>query len=391
MNLNELEQQMKESFAEKEFSPKDQEWERLQEALRPKHSSRLLLLLPFHKAVAAAALIVGLGTTGLYLFLSRPSQDGISLSTTPAKTIPAIARMPQRLHKPETEEQAPYPAFSGQAHQVVPARNTTQQETILSGKEPDKAAALLTVKEESAIQTQEQPLVPGNHENNRKQPGLNTNGNNNYYRYAAAPESNVLRLGLAANIGKPSLGDMQYNVGVVARKNLSKRLFAEANVSVSSSNVRYSEPGHLPSRGTNQTPGDGLGTIATPVDLNFTNNIISVGVSPVVGYKIASNFSLSAGGDIYRALNRDLKPRFTAQEYNGSLNSEYTKNDPLPERSITNWDFGLKAQLEYKLNRNFSLSTQYRQGLTQYILIDGKSLKNSNLTMGLKYYFIKVK
>ena len=390
MNLSELEQQMKESFDEKEFSPKDQEWERMQEALKPRRSSGLLLLLPFHKAVAAAALVVGLGTTGLYLFFSRPPKDGIALSTTPAKTIPAIAPIPQRLHKPETEEQAPYPAFSGMAHQGMPAGNRKHQETVFTGNEPDKTASPTVIQEEPAIHPQEQPLALNHHESNRSKPFNPAKESNNYSPYAA-PENNVLRLGLAANIGKPNLGSMQYAVGVVARKNLSKRLFAEANVSVSSANVRYSEPGHIPPSGTNQTPGDGLGDIGTPVDLNFANNIISVGIAPVLGYKIASNLSVSGGGDIYRALNRDLKPQFTAQEYTGSLNSDFTKNTPPPERNITNWDFGLKAQLEYKLNRNFSLSTQYRQGLTQYILIDGKSLKNSNLTMGLKYYFIKVK
>ncbi len=381
MNLSDLEQRMKEDFDEIDFSPKVHEWERMQEALKPRRAS-LLLLLPFHKAVAAAALLVCIGTTGLYLFFSRPEKNGIVLSPDHSKHLPAAPRAAQHFPKPDEAEPNHYPTFSGIAKKdMLPAK--AQDEPVLP--EPGKHNILPVTPEDPVTTIQEQPLAT-NHDNSRKRSLPRTAEQPGYDHYlAAANSNNALRLGLAANVGKPSLGNVQYNFGVVARKNLSGKLYAEANVSLSSSNISYWEQGP-PVVGI---PGDGLSNVTEPTNLNFNSNIISIGVAPSLGFKVAPKLSVSAGGDLYRALNRNLKPQFTEAEFNKGVKPKLPGDNALPERNITNWDFGLKAQVEYKLNPNFSLSTQYRQGLTQYILIDGKSLKNSNFTLGLKFYFDK--
>lgn len=373
MNLSDLEQRMKEDFDEIEFSPKDREWERMQAALKPKRSA-LPLLLPFHKAVAAAALLVGVGTTGLYLFLSRPERDAMVLSTGHSKRQP-ISNTAQKSNKPLTEEQIPIPSFSGLAKQ------DRQAGPVPVSHEPARPNVPVPIKEKQ--QTAQQPvLVQTNRDNDIQKTFNRSQQQPGYYYQAPANSNNPLHLGIAANVGKPSLGNVQYNLGVVARKNLSQRFYAEANVSLSSSNVTYSEMGKA-----GADPADGLGSSVKPAaEFNFISNVISVGVAPSLGFKVTHNLSVAAGGDVYRALNRDLRPQVAP----GYASSSYNLSGPPPERNITNWDLGLKAQLEYKLNGNFSLNTQYRQGLTQYIHVDGKSLKNSNFTFGLKYYFLKV-
>lgn len=381
MNLSDIEQKMKAAFDETGFSPKEGEWARMQEALKPKRAS-ILLLLPFHKAIAAAAVLVALGTSGLYLLFSGPGKTNTVALNTPA---PAKQAMPQIARKPNPAAAAvlPYPAISG-IH-PIPKRNTPAN-VLPEAPDHTQPPALTTAVNQPEIHNPEQPLAPAPTENTKRsstQP--NYADKPYYYAHQAQTKSNMLRLGLGADVGKASLGNVQYNFSIVARKPIGERFFAEANVSLSSAQLNYSEKGTDPT--SSSIPGDGMSAVKDQVDLKFANNIVSIGVAPAVGFKVASHLSVAAGADIYRALNRNLAYQ------NALTGDDFTKSygRPAPQRNITNWDFGLKAQVEYKLNSNFSLSTQYRQGLTEYIIIDGKSLKNSNFMIGFKYYLIKVR
>lgn len=390
MKLTELEQRMKADFDENEFSPKEGDWERMQQALKPKRSS-VLLLLPFSKAVAAAAVLVALGTSGLYLFFSHTGKTGSVAQSAPAPVKPVAPSKSLAAHKPDAAEEATYPGFSGLDQARIKPGKTNEN---ISPAPQDKTDNKTSNETYTALADQDQaqttqplkPVSPADLRNSEPSP---TSTGPAYTPYQAA-QANPLRLGLAAGVGKPSLGNVQYNVSVVARTQITNRLFAEANVSLSSGNINYSEKGALPPSGGNGgnggIPSDGLNNIAEPPSLNYASNIISVGVAPSLGYKISSNLSVSGGADIYKALNRDLKYQSA-----GNLPPDKSYSLPIPQRSITDWDFGLKAQAEFRLNKNFSFSTQYRQGLTQYILIDGRSLKNSNFTVGFRYYLLKVK
>ncbi len=387
MKLTELEQRMKAGFDENEFSPKEGDWEKMQQALKPKRSS-VLLLLPFSKAVAAAAVLVALGTSGLYLFFSHTGKEGAIAVSAPAPHQPAPLPEQAMAHKPEAAEQAPLPGFSG-LDPAYAQPGKTSPKNIPVPSEPKENDTYTARAAQEQPQPEQSPAVMPPEEPRRTNSYRNT-PTPTYNPYRTASGNNALRLGLAAGVGKPTLGDIQYNVSVVARQPLGNHFFAEANVSLSSGNINYSEKGALrplPGGGTGTgVPSDGVNNVASPVDLNYTSNIISVGVAPALGYKITSNLSVSGGADVYKALNRELK-----YQAGNNLPDKSSYSLPIPQRSITDWDFGLKAQAEFRFNQNFSFSTQYRQGLTQYILIDGRSLKNSNFTIGLKYYLLKVR
>lgn len=399
MNTSEMEQRMKELLEEQEYTPAEGAWERMHTALHPAPPSRktlFLLPLPLGKIAAAAALILTTGLGG-YLWLGNktvnPEQPGKVIATehtapikehitpapvsegrTDAATPTAYEREPEhRAGHRQVRQQAalepdklppaqhpatPQPAISDIA-KATPAGNNKQ--------EPVPSAALPSLREAELARQQEA---------RRKA--------RDYFRQDA-PESGQerkgLNLGFAANIGKPSQGDVQYNVGVVARKDLSARIYAEANVSLASTQVNYSE---------RLSPADpGFGSLGSDLQaesmggkdiaLNYTSNILSVGIAPAIGLKATKNISLSVGGDVYKSLNRDLKLK--KEQADGFLNAE-----AIPGRAVTDWDAGIKAQMDYQLGKRFSVNTQYRQGLTQFIQIDGRTIRNSVFNVGLKYY-----
>ena len=387
MKQPEQEQRMKAGFDENEFSPKEGDWEKMQQALKPKRSS-VLLLLPFSKAVAAAAVLVALGTSGLYLFFFPAGKQGTIALSAPEPHKPTPLHEQATAHKPRPAEQAPPTRFTGLYPPYVQPGKTASKNTPVP-TEPTENDTYTARAEQEPPQQEQSPAVLPSEERRPTKPFRNTTVPT-YNPYRTASGNNTLRLGLAAGVGKPTLGDIQYNVSVVARQPLGNHFFAEANVSLSSGNINYSEKGALrplPGGGTGTgVPSDGVNNVTSSVDLNYVSNIISVGVAPSLGYKITSNLSVSGGADVYKALNRELK-----YQAGNNIPDKSSYSLPIPQRSITDWDFGLKAQAEFRFNQNFSFSTQYRQGLTQYILIDGRSLKNSNFTIGLKYYLLKVR
>lgn len=382
MNTRELEQQMKQLMEEQEYAPADASWERMYEALHPPATSRkLLFLLPVWKAAAAVALLLSTGLGGYFLL----KEDKQALPATVAKnavektqplptgnTSPSAADVPEALPR------------ENNASSVQPAIATNNQIVSHDTLVPTTPQSLQQETLHPAGQSQ--IAKPSNNDNVALQNKQETGKRNFITGEIPSPnkERKNLDLGLAANIGKPSLGNVQYNVGVVARKDITGRIFAEANVSLASTQVNYSERLSSSDPGFTNLGSDYFGEASSGQDvaLNYSNNIISVGFAPSIGIKATGNISLSVGGDVYKSLNRDLKLKSDQMEGLRDVTR-------IPGRTVTDWDAGIKAQFDYKLGQRFSVNTQYRQGLTQYILVNGKSVKNSIFNIGLKYYIGK--
>ncbi len=389
MKTSDLEKRMKQLLEEQEYTPPDAAWEKMQQALHPPAASRnVLFLLPVWKAAAAVALLLTTGLGTYYMLKEdkiRPAAlngNGNTLATTP--TTPDARNnqvIPDTQNKTATATEQKTTRQSNVAyHAVVGHQQTTGNDTLV------KAVPVVATQVQPAQEPADKATANNNHLARQDKPAPGNGNKNVNYLFQDAPprpDRKSLNLGIAANIGKPSTGDVQYNVGIVARKDINARIFAEANVSLAATQVRYSEV--LPAQ-----PGfEGLGSsdfgsssTAEDVQLNYTNNIISIGFAPVIGVKATDNIALSVGGDVYKSLNRNLNRK--SGQTSGLMDATR-----LPTRSINDWDAGIKAQLDYKLSKRFSVNTQYRHGLTSYITIDGKSIKNSVFNVGLKYYIGK--
>lgn len=387
MKTSELEKRMKQLLEEQEYTPPDASWEKMHQALHPSSPSRsILFLLPVWKTAAAIALLLTTGL-GTYYLLREDNTlpaavTGSTIAKTQTQTAPdtnndQVIDNENRAAKTNGQKASVQP---GIAHYVppVPNKQTTPNDTLA------KTTPVIASQAQPVQTSTEKAATKNNHLARQDKPA-NGNGNLNYLLQDAPPRQDRrgLNLGIAANIGKPSTGDVQYNVGIVARKDITARIFAEANVSFASTQVRHSEV--LPAQ-----PGfEGLGSsdfgpssTAEDVQLNYTNNILSIGFAPVIGVKATDNIALSVGGDVYKTLNHNLNSK--SGQTTGLMDVSR-----IPNRSVTDWDAGIKAQLDYKLGKKFSINTQYRHGLTSYITIDGKSIKNSVFNIGLKYYIGK--
>ncbi len=389
MNTSELEQRMKQLLEEQEYTPAEASWEKMHQALHPPSSKRnlLLLMLPGWKVAAAVGLVLSTGL-GAYLFLKEEKEI----------EPPIVAQHETKQQKPaanpaDATPQIPESSSETVAHTAQPAIAATR---ILQKRPTNDTATLApaviaqqAVFPDAPQVVKEQTSAPDNLALQQQDKGTSSGTQRSYSPVFQNPqpqyEKRNINLGLAANIGKPSLGNVQYNVGIVARKDLTSRIFAEANVSLASTQVNYTE--QIASESALSGFGDLFTESSNPpkeIILNYSSNVIAVGVAPVIGVKATRNLSVSVGGDVYKTLNRNL-------DFKNSPN-ETLKNPSVtpPGKVVTDWDAGLKAQLDYRLGERLSMNTQYRQGLTQYIISqNNKSIRNSIFNIGFKYYIGK--
>lgn len=379
MNTSELEQRMRELLEEEEYSPPAAAWNKLREELQPPAApARALFLLPAWKAAAAVVLLLGLTTTS-YLFLRQtppvPATGNVAHVNQAATVIQPQAQKASATIDAVQQARKPRPTAGPAAAPAIARNAAAAQLSVIPQKEVERTP----LPEQQATPQVAQvpkpaPAVPGAHADH-----------SGYMSPVPSWEPTVekdhrFKVGIAANVGKPSLGDYQYNVGVVARQPLGDKFFAEATVALASTQVGYSERITAPGKTGSIGSGDGLSSVST-TDARYANNILSVGIAPAIGFKATPNLSVSLGGDLYKSLNRTLP----LQQDIGQLDKAgYVM--VTPGKDVTDWDAGVKAQVDYLLGRKLSLNMQYRQGLTRFILVEDKSIKNSAFNIGLKYY-----
>lgn len=198
--------------------------------------------------------------------------------------------------------------------------------------------------------------------------------------------------GIAVKGGLPRVGLVQLNAGMTVKRDWSKKIYTEANLDVSYTDVRYdkalnyrrNDNGSYTNLGDNMTNttngavnvggGEGGNTYT------YGNHVIGIGLGAFAGYNVTKNLSVAVGADMYRNFNNKL----VLEENNPLVEATRLKNTINPVKWINVWDAGARAQARYRLSDHLALVAQYRHGLVDYIADGtGKKIKNSSVGLGV--------
>lgn len=384
MNTSELEQRMREAMGDEEYVPREAAWERLKQELHPPAAaSKAVFLFPAWKAAAAVALLLGTAFT-VYLLQPGDQKKTPVVAQKPA-TVPAATRNNIAAVIPSHPPAA--------AHSKIPVSKALPPAAIQKQRAEDITVSPPIAATPQAVQPASQqeasPAKTARTAPSGQQDNRNTAADINqlFPSYAMEhdrPREGRVNLGIAANVGKPSTGNFQYNVGLVARRQLGDRFFAEATVALASTQVNYSERITATDKsdgGLGSSDGGFTGIGKNSAEARYVNNILAVGIAPAFGVKATRDLSVSVGGDLYKSLNRTLD----LQQDRSTLDKA-GYNNVAADRNVSDWDAGVKAQVDYRVWQRLSLNMQYRQGLTRFILVDGRPITNSTFNIGMKYY-----
>lgn len=197
--------------------------------------------------------------------------------------------------------------------------------------------------------------------------------------------------GIAVKGGLPRVGQVQFNAGMTVKRDWSKKVYTEANLDVSYTDVRYdkalnyrrNDNGSYTNLGDNMTNttngavssgGEGGNTYT------YGNHVIGIGIGAVAGYNVTEKFSVAVGADMYRNFNNKL----VLEQNNPLVEATRLKSTLNPVKWINVWDAGARAQARYRLSDHLTLVAQYRRGLVGYIADEaGKKIKNSSVALGI--------
>jgi hypothetical protein len=396
MNRNEFENWMKDKVEDQQFLPSEDLWLKLQADLqKPAAGQKKVFFLPWMKMAASVLIILSLGVATRYFIKNNDREDNVIVATekqnkasqqindskqnTPPVTITPTTDNIARLQ----------PAVNKNLNKVFHTSDRylkPQQNNNLFIKDKEEITNPVMVQTNKPEEKNQVEILPENeHKNyvNNRQPLPDPYGplyvkNNN--------EHQAINLGMSANVGKSTISDLGYQVGVVGHGNISKRIFVEAGISVASNTVSYSNQHSFPGV---EIGSDGLTNYAnnttTNVQANYSRNVISVGVTPSIGVKVTQRLSLSTGGAVYRNLN----PSLALTNENDIESAALSKDIISTSQKISNWDVGVTCNADYKVTKNLSFNINYRKGITDYLQKNNKYEKNSGVQLGLKFLFGK--
>jgi hypothetical protein len=406
------EQEWKAMWENQEFKPPADGWEKMARALSGTDVAPAPKLIPWwgwrrYGKIAAAAAVLSLGTWSIWQFSNQPAMTRDASETMIAQapeqeapTPAAIVAQPQS--EPITDAIAPVrneAQHTFAASAAVPG-NALQEPGYTFRKKPEvdilqDVPVIVKVQAEEIKDpiniTPARPLQP---EVSSKEVAGNKSNRSGFEpithqtSYFDEPQlDKSMSIGLAANIGKPNLGNVQYNVGVVLRKEWTDAFYTEASLSMAATDVRFNEHARygISYKSGEMVSSDGLNAAAAntigETQNIYGNNILGVGIAPMVGYKVTKQVSLSIGVDLYRNINTGLN-----LYYNSDIAQKDIKAMSMV-KNVSPWDSGVKGQLGVRINKALSVLGQYRQGLTNYISTDQKSYKSSLFNIGLMYRF----
>jgi opacity protein-like surface antigen len=119
------------------------------------------------------------------------------------------------------------------------------------------------------------------------------------------------------------------------------------------------------------------------VEARYGNDIISVGVSPSIGYHVTPRLALAAGVALYRNLDQSL----TLKNEESIDRATLSNNVISSSQQIGKWDAGITGNASYNVSRKLAVDVQYRYGLSTYMRQDDKAVRNSGVGLGLNYMF----
>ncbi|MBL7711092.1 MAG: hypothetical protein JNL13_01445 [Chitinophagaceae bacterium] len=383
MNRDELEQWMKSSLAEQEFRPDEAGWMKLRAAMdapRDHRKKALILLLPKRTRVAAAAAIVI--TAGSLLYLGSRKQENRTAHTVkvPPASPSAAPEQPKAL-APALPDPQPLQA-SGTSRPPLKKETAATPPVADSNYEPgiyahtpqaagqaDSPARKINVY--AQVKT-DAPADPGPFDP----------------RYSPGEQSSPsFNLGIAAQVGKANVGNMRYQVGLVAHQEISGNLYAEATLALAATEVSYVQTSSFPSLtvSSGSFNNTSMSIASKSVEAQYANNVLSAGVSPALGYRLTPKLALGCGMSLYRNLN----PTVSLKE-DAAMDQAVLDNHLLSESNpVSNWDAGLTGNAAYTIGNKLALSIQYRHGLSTFMYREGQPVRNSGVNMGLKYLFGK--
>lgn len=386
MNRNEFESWMKGKVEEEPYLPSEDMWQKLAGELQePPPAKKTVLFIPFLKIAASAALVLSLGTAAF--FYLKKEEEPVAIQNN-------IARINIALPNHTPSENGTTNTVTPASIALNPAQNT-KGKSIPQTKGQDKIAISLTDTSASHVADhrtevykepgKEMPVIADKREKGNKQESAPIYAPYNDVYGRQANGSKGIDMGVAANVGKPSVGNMGYQIGVVGRKEISKRIFVEATLAMASTNVSYSQQHSFQNVNLSN---DGLTSSITPesktnIKASYARNIISVGLNPSVGIKVTRSLSLSGGGAVYRNINPDL----TLTNKNEIESAALQYNIISTEEKVSQWDIGLTGNADYKITKQLSVNANYRHGLSNYLHYNNKYQKNSGFNFGLKYIF----
>lgn len=195
--------------------------------------------------------------------------------------------------------------------------------------------------------------------------------------------------GVSVKGGVPRVGLMQFNAGMTVKRDWSKRIYTEANLDVSYTDVRYQKALYYKrnDNGSFTNLGD-LGNADQAMVVSggnasaytYGNHVIGVGLAVLGGYNVTKNLSVAVGADMYRNFNNKL----TLDANNPLVESTSLKSTINPVKWINVWDAGAKAQIRYRVSDHVTLLAQGRYGLVDYIANeDGTKIENSSAGLGI--------
>lgn len=397
MNRNEFENWMKDKAEEQQFLPSEDLWLKLHADLqKPAAGQKKAFFLPWMKIAASVLIILSLGVATTYFIKDNDQKDNVIVVNKNQNNLPQQTNSHKQNTLPETNTPAEnniakvLPDINNKNHKAFIAADTyikPQQNGNLFFKNKEEIPAPEIAQTNKTEPKNQKEISPENKSKNytntdNKQPDIDRT------LYAKNNEGQqAINLGMSANVGKSSISDVVgYQVGVVGRGNISKRIFVEAGISLASNTVSYSNQHSFPGV---EMGSDGLANYSnnttTNVQANYSRNVISVGVTPSVGIKVTKKLSLSTGGALYRNLN----PLLELTNENDIENAALSKDIISTSQKVSNWDVGVTCNADYKVTKNLSFNVNYRKGITDYLQRNNKYEKNSGVQLGLKFLFGK--
>lgn len=372
MNSAEFENWMKQKVDSEEYVPTAGMWEKLQADLQDKKpKKRILLLMPMVK-IAAAVLV--LFSAGYFLW---PDKAGISL---PESKLIATSRMNQSKAADAQE------TIINDKDEVVSSPATANR-PIKFATETTHFYSSDSLGQHDYLNTEPKVAVVGKTDTASRQPALESPEIIYPEPINYAPDNRFQsgsNIGIAAHIGKPGLGTLGYQIGVVGRREISDRLFVEATVALASTAVTADRNYSFTSVNMG---ADGLTNNfekeTENINARYARNIIALGANPSLGLKLSSNVSVSGGVAVYRNINPSLALKNRGEIGNEALTSAVV-ND---EQRLSLWDVGFTANADYRVTGKLLFNLHYRRGVTNFYEADNEQYKNSIFNIGIKYMF----
>lgn len=205
------------------------------------------------------------------------------------------------------------------------------------------------------------------------------NDNRNQYASNPAPK---MAFGFSAFYGFSGIAKAQYRVSVDAKRNLSKKLFA--NVQLVASTARLSTSNSYQYQVISIGAAGAAPTTSTQeTQATYSGNVYNLGLTPSIGIRLTKSVSVSAGPDIQKSLTGSVmltnKDDFRNQINNQTLIDE--------QQEVAGLDIGIQSAAQVNVSSHFAFNLFYRYGFTDYLKKSNSSLRNSFICVGLSYNF----